>query len=243
MPRLLETSTRFHFTKTALDAVVPPLPGARSAQTEVCDASCSGLRYAVSRSRRRFWFLRYRHRMRKRCVKLGEYPGMKLKQARERAWEMKAMLARGEDPGAWKRMQAAMPTFRDFVNAQYLPHMYATVRRPDVIESRLKTGALPWFADRPLDVITTRDVQQFHTAMKEHLSPTTANHHLILIKRILGLAVQWELLERNPAKGVKKFQEPPDATAIFPKMNSNAFWRRSTTVRTRSWPQVYERYC
>ena len=133
---------------------------------------------------------------------------MSLKQARERAWEMKSMLARGEDPAAWKRAQAAVPTFREFVETQYLPHMRTTVRRPDVIISRLNTGALPWFRDTSLDAITTRGVQQFHAAMKERLSPTTANHHLILVKRILNLATQWEVVGQNVAAGIRKFAEP-----------------------------------
>ncbi len=208
MPRLAESPTRFHFTKTALDAVEPPPSESRSSQTEVCDTSCSGLRYSASRTGRRFWFLRYRYRNRKRCIKLGEYPGMSLKQARDRAWEMKALLARGEDPAAWKHEQAAVTTFREFVEAQYLPHMRATVRRPDVIESRLNTGALPWFKDTPLDAISTRGVHKFHTAMKERLSATTANHHLVLVKRILGLAVQWQVIPSNTATGVRKFAEP-----------------------------------
>lgn len=206
MPRMVESPTRFPFTQKALDQVAPPPPGSPSAQAEVCDAQCAGLRFAVSgASGRRFWYYRYRYRQRKRCLKIGEYPGVTLREAREKAWDMKAMLARGEDPAAWKAEQAAVPTFREFVEDRYAPHARATVRRYDVIESRLKTGALPWFGDMRLDAITAEDVSRFHAATRARLSPATANHHLIALKRILNLAVEWGVLEKSPAKAAKKY--------------------------------------
>jgi len=44
---------------------------------------------------------------------------------------------------------------------------------------------------------------------KARTSATTANHLLSTIKRMLNLAVKWELLEKNPASSQEKFKEPP----------------------------------
>ncbi len=208
MPRMIESPTRFRFTQKVLEALPPHDPDSRSAQHEVSDTECIGLRLNTSKSGRKWWFLRARWRGGKKAFLLGEFsPSMGLKQARERAWEVKAMLSRGEDPTATKTQQDEVPTFSAFAE-QYLENAKARVRRLDVIISRLNTGALPYFKDVRIDAITTRHVQQFHTKMREKVSPTTANHHLVLIRAMLNWAVRVELIEKNPCRGVKKFQEP-----------------------------------
>lgn len=39
------------------------------------------------------------------------------------------------------------------------------------------------------------------------LSPASADHHLKLIRHSLNLAAEWDMLERNPAAGIKQFNE------------------------------------
>jgi integrase len=207
---MVESETRFNFTQKLLDALPPHPEDAKGMQRYYSDAGCTGLNLAVSKTGRKFWNFRYQWRGRAKRLWIGEMgPHLLLKQVKDRVWEMKAMISRGEDPGAWKQQQAAMLTFGEFVEQQYLPYANKTVRRPDIIVSRLNTGALPWFRNKLLDTITTRDVQQFHATMKEKLSAITANHHLIALKRVLNVALQWEVITgKNPAVGVKKFQEP-----------------------------------
>lgn len=163
----------------------------------------------VSKIGRKFWFFRYTFRGKKHCIKLGEFPAVSLKAAREYALKYRASIADDIDPAeARVRDKAATLTFGEFTEQHYLPHARSATRRPDIIISRLNTGALLFFKDRRLDSITTRDVQQFHTKMRERVSPTTANHHLIVMKAMLNLAVKWEMLPKNPCIGIKKFQEP-----------------------------------
>lgn len=202
------SATHFRFTQKALEDLPPHDPDSPSSQMELCDAECTGLRFNKAKTGRCFWFMRYRWRGRKYTLKLGEFPGMNLKEARQRGWEIRGMLARGEDPRAAREERMRMPTLREFVEQQYLPQAKATTRRPDVIISRLNTGALKHLGDRHLDCISTRDVQMFHTAVREGRSPTTANHHLACLKAALNYAVKWEIIPKNPCVGVKKFQEP-----------------------------------
>lgn len=208
MPRIEISDTRFRFTQRDLEALPPHDPESPSAQLELADAECVGLRFNKSKTGRCFWFFRYRWRNRKAAIKLGEFPGMNLRQARERGWEIRGMLSRGDDPKQSRVDKMNMITFGEFTEKHYLPHAKATVRRPDVIISRLNTGALPHFKEKALDCITTRDTQQFLAKMRERVSPTTCNHHLIVIKAMLNLAVKWEMIEKNPAVGIKKMQQP-----------------------------------
>ena len=44
-----------------------------------------------------------------------------------------------------------------------------------------------------------------NSLLKEGLSPASADHHVKLMRRVLNLAVQWEMLEKNPLKGIKLY--------------------------------------
>jgi integrase len=64
------------------------------------------------------------------------------------------------------------------------------------------------FGDRRLNQITRQEIQRFHTGLKaEGLAPASCNHYIKLLRRMLNLAVSWEMLERNPAARVPLFRE------------------------------------
>lgn len=71
MPRMVESATRFRFTQKVLEALPPHDANSSSSQLELCDVECVGLRLNVSKTGRKFWFLRYRWRNRKRTVRLS----------------------------------------------------------------------------------------------------------------------------------------------------------------------------
>jgi len=60
-----------------------------------------------------------------------------------------------------------------------------------------------------LSSITVRDITNFHSKEKERNTAVTANHYLILVKRMFNLAIKWGLMEKNPAAGLDKFKTPP----------------------------------
>ena len=43
--------------------------------------------------------------------------------------------------------------------------------------------------------------------ISKKLSPSTANRHLALLSMMFNVAIQWDILDRSPTKGVKKFKE------------------------------------
>jgi integrase len=64
------------------------------------------------------------------------------------------------------------------------------------------------FGHRRLNQITRREVQLFHSALHdEGLAPATCNHYLKLLKRALNLAIQWEIIEKNPVVGIQYYKE------------------------------------
>jgi integrase len=65
------------------------------------------------------------------------------------------------------------------------------------------------FGHRRLNQITRREVQLFHSRLRdEGLAPATCNHYLKLLKRALNLAIQWEVMSGpNPVVGIQQYRE------------------------------------
>jgi integrase len=94
----------------------------------------------------------------------------------------------------------------EFMRDHYMPHakMHKRSHAKDDQLYRMRIG--PKFGHLALSAITRREVQVFHNALlSEGLSAATANHHVVLFKRALNLAVQWEMLDRNVLKGIPLF--------------------------------------
>ena len=62
------------------------------------------------------------------------------------------------------------------------------------------------FGSKRLTELTRQEVQRFHTAILDQgLSAASADHHVKLLRQMLNLAVEWELLDKNPLTGLKLF--------------------------------------
>jgi integrase len=200
---------RFPFTKRAIEALPAHALDSPSREAEYTDMECIGLHLRVSKGGRKFFQHRYRHLGRKRCLTLGEFPHVTVAEARQKVSEHKSLLARDIDPAEEKTQKRSDLTLRDFAKDYYLPHatMHKKTYQEDVY--KLNGRILPILGDLRLSSITVRDVTALHAKVKEGTTATTANHYLTLVRRMLNLAVQWGLLEKNPASMMQKFKEPP----------------------------------
>nr|WP_316640034.1 tyrosine-type recombinase/integrase [uncultured Roseateles sp.] len=153
------------------------------------------------------YFLRYKDAASKTChQKIGKSTAITLADARKEAKRLKAEIALGANPSAQAKAAKAVLTFEEFFEQKYLPHVKPRKRSwkrdEELYRLRIK-GELGSFR---LNLITRQKVQLFHTALlASGLSPATADHHVKLIRYALNLAVEWEVLESNPVKGIKLF--------------------------------------
>ena len=124
-----------------------------------------GLYLEVTPAGGRYWRLKYRFAGKEKRLAFGVYPEVSLKLARERRADARAILDRGDDPGAAKReakAQAerdAVNTFRSVAGA-WLNHQsakWATDTR-EAIRISLETHAFPKLADLPLANLRPRVV-------------------------------------------------------------------------------------
>lgn len=200
---------QFKFTKRLLDALPPCPADAKSNEVEYSDTDVAGLRIVINRLGRRYFMLRYTVDIKKRSMKLGDYPAMDINMARERAQELRTLIAKGIDPQVIVAVLAPPRglTLTEFFEVDFLPYNKVANRSWRDSLSRWRHHLQPVFGDVVMSEIKTQDVQRFHDQKRAELCAATANRILQLLKRAANLAILWGKLEKNPVRGVKMHQE------------------------------------
>ena len=112
---------QFRFSLRQVEALPPQDRDAVSPVAEYSDTEVIGLKLAVSKNGRKYFWHRYRFRNRKRMIKLGEYPSVSIVEARRMANENKNLLARDLDPADERDRRRSLPTLAEFSDQEYLP--------------------------------------------------------------------------------------------------------------------------
>jgi len=178
---------------------------------EFCDTTFPGLYIEVRSTSpgHGTYYLRYKDSEKKTChQRLGRTHDITLAQARKRAKILKAEITLGADPRAEAKRQKSVMTFKEFADDHYMPYIKKRNRSWKNKESMLRLRILCVFGNDPLNRITRKKIQTFHTdLMDDGLSPASSDHHIKLIRHALNIAVQWDLLDRNPADKIPLFKE------------------------------------
>lgn len=152
-------------------------------------------------------YLRYKNeRGKTQYEKLGTTAELTIPQGRKKAKQVKARVMLGADPSAEKRKRRHIPLFKAFADERYMPYVKVRKRSWSTDDSLLRNYLLPVFGDQPLDRITRQQVTTFHQALREKgLAPASCDRQLMLLSYMFNLAIQWEIIEKNPVKGVAYF--------------------------------------
>jgi len=155
------------------------------------------------------YYLRYKDAHGKSChQKVGRTAEMSLAEARQKVKELKAEIALGADPRAEEKARLAVITYDDYFDQYYLPYAKAHKRSWERDEELYRLRINPTFGSKRLNQVTRLQIQNFHAALlAEGLAAATANHHIKLIRRMLNLAVEWQIIEVNPASRIHMFAE------------------------------------
>ena len=112
----------------------------------------------------------------------------------------------GADPQAAIRERRKSPTWDDFFTDHYLPHAKQHKRSWTNDEEMQRLRISAQFGNVKISKFTRRAVQQWLNKLRDSgLAASTCDHHGKLIRQALNLAVEWELLEKNPIAGIKLF--------------------------------------
>ena len=99
-------------------------------------------------------------------------------------------------------------TLREFAERFLEDHVKPYLKRVPAARyhSTLRRTILPALGDRPLDEITTAEIQRIHHGMRDR--PSAANHVRCVLCCMYSKAEQWGLTtRRNPVKNVSRFHE------------------------------------
>ena len=180
-----------------------------SAKIEYCCDQKSGLLVEVRATtpNQGVYWLRYRLNGKNHYQRIGKTTEMSLVDAKAKVIALKAEIANNPDFGK-KIEPKRMPTFGEVFLDRYLPHAQnhkkSWKKDLEYFELRLQ----PTFGNLAMDKIERSDIQQFHDNLKHQgLSAATSNHYVKLLKHVFNLAIDWGIVNSNPAVRISLFHE------------------------------------
>jgi integrase len=212
-------TTKLNFTKAALDSLPLPAPGQRVTYHDTHKLASGLLLRVTSTGVKAFCVFRWiGGEAKPERVTIGRYPAMTIEEARGKAKEISADIAKGVNPAGKLRQAKAETTFGDFW--QEFIERHARVRnKARTVEEAEKTfrNYLAALAGRKLSKIERADCQRLHHDIAKKTSGATANRALAVLSSVLSVARDWGYVtSENPAKGVKKFKEQARGRFIQP---------------------------
>lgn len=182
-------------------------PGGKT-RIELCDRELPGLYVEVRSScpGQGTYYLRYKVNGRTSHAKVGRSSEITLAEARKKAKQLKAEIALGANPRGEAKAQKEVPILDEFFEKQYLPYVTPRKRSWKRDEELYRLRIQKVLGGYRLNQITRKQIQTLHTdLLATGLAPATCDHHLKLIRQALNLAIDWQLLEKNPAVRIPLF--------------------------------------
>lgn len=137
-------------------------------------------------------------------VWLGRADVLGVNDARESAKAILADFYVGIDPIEARKPKAVTPTYREFLERDFLVWAQANQKSHVQNTKRLFT-AFKSLLDKKLDKITALDIERWRAGeVARGLSNHTINRDISSIKATFNRAVDWEILPANPLAKVKK---------------------------------------
>ena len=175
------------------------------ARIEYCDQTCPGLLIEVRAVATAIptYYLRFKRHGKTAYDRLGTIKELTLTQARKLATQKKVEYAPLAKAVADVKPAVGEMTLDAFWIDHALPHL-KLVKRSFVRDEQLFARLGPKFGNTPLRSISRYGVELFKgELMNQALSPATVDHHIKMLRHLLNLAVQWDMLDKNPLRGIQ----------------------------------------
>lgn len=142
-----------------------------------------------------------------RRLSIGRHGALTPDEARQRAKQILAQVAYGEDPATARAARKKEPTVRDILILALEQH-WKPKRKPSTaraFEEMINRTLVPEFGAIRLTDLTRAQIRGWH-ARQTH-RPRQANLDLAILRKALMLAVADELITDNPARGIAPHPE------------------------------------
>ncbi len=193
---------RIDFTMSSLLDSIRLVQELGLAQVEFTSKGDPGLKAVVYRSGRIVFYTRYRHQGRRLRWMHGELGLVTLDHVRQGHWSFRQKLGRGLTPGGVKT--AAM-TYSELFHQHYVVQCQSRGKLSLAADvSRNKHWLEPELGTRLLTEINVTMISGIVMMMKAgDLQPSTINKTISTLSTVLQVAVDMDLLAKNPAKRIK----------------------------------------
>lgn len=115
-----------------------------------------------------------------------------------------------------QNMTKAKITFAE-VAEDYFEREKAAWKKSTVYTYRdiLNVHLIPWFGKKRVREITRSDVVEFRNSLIDKVSATRINRIMTMLRSLLSICVTDEIIDKNPADGIKKLQQKkPDVDPL-----------------------------
>lgn len=154
------------------------------------------------------WVYVYTFEGKRKELKLGEYPAVKLADARKKYNNAYDLCKNGIDPGLLERQQQhelrVAPTVKLLVNEYLEKHAKPKKKSWREDQRCLEKEVIPVWGDRKAKDIRKRDVIDLLDGIVKRGSPVMANNAFEKIRKMFNFAVAKDILEYSPCFGVEK---------------------------------------
>lgn len=190
----------------------------------VWDDQVKGFGVRVKPSGTRSYIVQYRTKRGKaRRLTIGKHGTISTKDARKRALQLLSEVLLGTDP-----MERAKE-IREAYSIRELAEEYLDRRKTEKIitedERILRKDIIPQLGNVLAAEVTKRDIVELVDRIRDRGSSVMANRCLSLLKRLFGFGIARDIIEENPAHGVKPMREQ-SRDRVLSEKEIRAFWHR-----------------
>jgi integrase len=218
-------SNRFKFTKTAIAALPIPAPGKRDT---FYDTDVQKLALRITDTGTRTFYVIKRAGVEMVWLKLGGFPDMTPEQARKEAEKALGAFAHGKNPAAARRALKQEPTFADLFSDYLERHAKLRKRTWREDEQKFRDYLADPIGKKKISRITRQDLGAIHASITRTGHPTVANRVKDLYSSVFGRAIEWGLMDHNPAKGIRdnseksreRFLQPNELPRFFAALSA-----------------------
>lgn len=196
---------KFNFTKEKLDNL--PIPADRETYH---DAKVAGLTIRITKNATKsFSFFRRIKGGEPIRVTLGKYPLLSIENARLEASKLNLSVESRNNPAAVRNAHKAELTFKELFSEYLERHSKSKKRTWDEDAQKYKKYLEKPLGKLKISAISRKEIGDIHNSITKAGNSTTANRVLALISSIFGRAIEWNLLQTNPAIGIRRNREIP----------------------------------
>ncbi|TXN72838.1 site-specific integrase [Methylobacterium sp. WL6] len=193
--------------KRITETLAKGAPRPASSYVIIYDTELKGFGLRVTAAGARAFVLNYRAGGIERRLTIGRYPEWSSAAARKHAEGLKRRIDVGDDPMAKRHEDRAALTVRELCvlyETRHLPGKSPASRRDDM--AIIRKIVLPRLGSLKAASVRYADIEDLHRIVSQE-TPYRANRVVALLSKLFTLAIRWEVITTNPAKGVQRNPE------------------------------------